>query len=664
MSGYAACGFLIIIILLIPVFFIILVSTDTFCFHDREDDRDGDRFPPDTHSKSSVNVRIPMTAPLNFGCCDPASTQCLMSVELRFVSADFGATTDTPHATYSLGVCFANLPLIVDITTLTIDEPLFAQSFETTTTTDDTGQFAVDIPLYTTDVQVSVRILQSSSTPVRQQTNKKVKKKSKSKYAVQYGESQPTTAISSALGTQFAITQTNADNFRKRSLLSVHKDDNTLLSQYLMLLHANRVALDTCGVDHMPDHGQQLGPLRATRAMAIVQIAVMDAVIVVTGAPLQTFSVSDAFSRLNRQTASLEAAVAQATHDTLVSLFPLQKHDLDKILRKMLASIEDSATKSNGILVGMTTARVILNQRSDDGSNHAEQKVGDRHNEYNVVDVPGIWSPDPISKVETALGSLWSRLVDPFTLHNASQFRAAPPPAFDTAEYIAAYEETKALGGDGTVTYTVRSDEQTAMGVYYAYDGDFPLCSPPRLYNELLQQLGVENIDDPVRFALLLALGNIALADAGLAAWDSKYEYNFWRPVTAIRARATSEHVASNPKWTPLGAPSGFTGTGFTPPFPTYPSGHATFGGAAIEVLRTFLGHDNVTFTFISDELNGDIDRLSPRSFTSLSQFEEENGYSRVLLGIHWRFDSTAGIAMGHAVAQHTLANAYTAYDK
>ena len=104
----------------------------------------------------------------------------------------------------------------------------------------------------------------------------------------------------------------------------------------------------------------------------------------------------------------------------------------------------------------------------------------------------------------------------------------------------------------------------------------------------------------------------------------------------------------------------------FTPPFPAYPSGHAVFGGALFQTLRRFYRTDDIAFTFVSDEFNGvTLDNegnprpLLPRSFTSLSQAEEENGQSRIYLGIHWSFDKTEGIAQGRAIADWVFDNAF-----
>ena len=225
----------------------------------------------------------------------------------------------------------------------------------------------------------------------------------------------------------------------------------------------------------------------------------------------------------------------------------------------------------------------------------------------------------------------------------------------------------KALGGDGIVTPTERTAEQTVTGIFWAYDGTPSLCAPPRLYNQITMQIADQMDTDVVELARLLALVNMAMADAGIAVWESKYYYEFWRPVTGIREADENPALLrpgdGNPAtvadltFTPLGAPaSNLTGPNFTPPFPAYPSGHAGFGGALFQVLRRFYERDHIAFTFVSDEFNGvtldhdgNVRPLIPRQFSSLSEAEEENGQSRIYLGIHWSFDKSEGIAQGDA---------------
>ena len=187
---------------------------------------------------------------------------------------------------------------------------------------------------------------------------------------------------------------------------------------------------------------------------------------------------------------------------------------------------------------------------------------------------------------------------------------------------------------------------------------------------------------DVEQFSRLLALVNTAMADAGIAIWESKYFYQYWRPVTGIRESDPgtgptglgdgNPDTIGDPTWSPLGAPaSNLVSMNFTPPFPSYPSGHAGFGGALFQTLRDFYGTDNIAFNFMSDEFNGltkdhngMVRPMVTRSFASLSQAEEENGESRIYLGIHWRFDKTEAIAQGRKVGDWVFDHAFTALGK
>ncbi len=435
----------------------------------------------------------------------------------------------------------------------------------------------------------------------------------------------------------------------------------------------NRIACDASGLDHTPVlpgenrvFGEQLGPCRAARAMAIVQIAVFDALNAIEGG-YQGYMNMPAV----REMASVDAAVAQAAHDTLVALFPSQKLDMDALLTEFLANDVRGqggpAGKARGIEVGAQAAAKILSLKAKDGSQHDEPRVGI---EFITSDLPGFWRQDPISLIPLALGASWGDCI-PFVMKSGSQFRLPPPPPLNSPEYTAAFDEVKRLGGDGTNTPTERSFEQTLIGLYWAYDGTPALCAPPRLYNQvtchIAEQMGTEGID----LARLLALANTAMADAAIAVWESKFYYQFWRPVTGIReadpgtgptgAGDGNDATVGDVAFSPLGAPaSNLQGPDFTPPFPAYPSGHAGIGSSLFQIMRRFYGTDNIAFTFVSDELNGvtqDNDGntrpLVPRSFTSLSQAETENAHSRIYLGIHWVFDATGGMSQGRTIADY-----------
>ena len=439
--------------------------------------------------------------------------------------------------------------------------------------------------------------------------------------------------------------------------------------------HWNRIAIDASGLDHTPlslgetrVFGEQLGPGRASRAMAIVHIAIFEVVNAFAG----TYRSYIGLPRAPQGT-SVDAAIAQTSHDTLVAMFPSQRPALRAQLNADLAVIPNGDSKTRGIVFGHVAAVGILARRANDGSRQADPRMGI---EYIPDDEPGVWRQDPISLIPIALGANWGK-VRPFVMRSPSQFRVPPPPAMTSAAYTAAFNEVKRLGGDDDVTSTERTPDQTFAGIYWAYDGTPSLCAPPRLYNQLTMTIADLKGTRGVSLARLLALVNVAMADAGVAIWESKFFYDFWRPVTGIREADAgtgptglgdgNPNTLGDPTFTPLGAPaSNLSGPDFTPPFPAYPSGHAGFGGALFEILRRFYGTDRIRFTFVSDEFNGEtrdndgmIRPLLPRTFSSLSQAEEENGQSRIYLGIHWSFDKTQGIAQGRRVARYVYDNAF-----
>jgi len=429
----------------------------------------------------------------------------------------------------------------------------------------------------------------------------------------------------------------------------------------------NEIANDASATDHIAVR-EQLGPGRSSRAMAIVHIAIFDALSAVTGEYESYTGI-----RAPSGPISMEAAISQAARDALAALFPAQVASFDGWLAEDLADVKNQKAKANGIKVGKQVASAILARRANDGSAKPEPVMGLEH---ITSDLPGRWRQDPISLVPIALGAYWSEC-KMFVLESASQFRVPPPPALDSAEYTAAYQEVKRVGGDSMATPTQRTPEQTQIGIYWGYDGTPGLGAPPRLYNQIAAQIAEQMGSDATETARLLALVNVAMADAGVTIWESKYHYDVWRPITGIReadpgtgptgAGDGNPATIGDPTWRPLGAPaSNLTGPDFTPPFPAYPSGHAGFGAVLFQTLRRFYGTDDIAFTFVSDELNGitrdndgSLRPLVPRTFVTLSQAEEENGQSRIYLGIHWRFDKTASIVLGRNVADYVFDHAF-----
>jgi hypothetical protein len=383
----------------------------------------------------------------------------------------------------------------------------------------------------------------------------------------------------------------------------------------------NEVLLDAVRADRTP-------PPAAARDMAIVHIAIDDAVNAID--PTHASYASRTKARGN---ASAPAAVAAAAHRTLVALFPAQSATFDAALAASLAGIPDGQFERKGVEVGRASADKILAARRDDGS--ADVVIYQRGTE------PGDWQPTPPAFQQQPALPRWPG-VTPFAIEDAAQFRPDGPPALTSGEYARAFDEVKALGSRDS---TARTPEQTTIAMFWA-DGA-GTATPPGHWNEIAQDVATARQNSLSQNARLFALLNIALADAGISCWDCKYDFDFWRPVTGIRAADSDGNPATvaDPAWTPLLV---------TPPFPAYTSGHSTFSSAAAAVLGRFFGTDRVSFTTTDDDTPGIV-----RSFTSFSQAAAEAGQSRIYGGIHWQFDNQdgqqAGRAIGNYVADHVL---------
>jgi membrane-associated phospholipid phosphatase len=378
----------------------------------------------------------------------------------------------------------------------------------------------------------------------------------------------------------------------------------------------------------------------------MVQGAVFDAINSIDG-KYEGYLVDERFPRW----ASIDAAGAQAAHDVLASLYPGQQAFFDSELAATLATVKDGKGEEMGIQAGQLAAARMLASRADDG---AMVDVP-----YTANTDPGHWQPDPMNPTQNALGVHWGD-VKPFVLGSTSEIAVPPAPAMTSTEYAAAYNEVKLLGGNGTTTPTARTADQTQIGLFWAYDVA-PMGTPMVLYNQILKTISKQMHNSVVENARLFGLANLAMADAAIVTWDVKWDQDVWRPIAGIRNGDLDGNplTIADPAWTPMGAPGDTYAPDFTPPFPAYTSGHAGFGAATFAVLREFYGTDKLHFTIGSDEYNPTLGGRQPvtRSFDSFSQANWENAISRIYLGVHWRFDATAGIALGEQIAARVMAD-------
>ncbi|MEI8381815.1 MAG: chloroperoxidase [Planctomycetota bacterium] len=410
------------------------------------------------------------------------------------------------------------------------------------------------------------------------------------------------------------------------------------------LITLNTVALDSAGVYGTAD---ERGPTRTSRALAIIHAAMFDA------ANSVDTQASSYLVKIPVTSASLDAAVATAASRTLTSLYPKQASRIKNLYNDYLTPLTDSGRRARGVMVGNMVADMMLLARYSDGS----QTVGS----YKPTGLAGDHNVDPLNRTQGFLDPTWGQ-VRTFALNNSFSYVPPPCPPLGSSEYAQAFADVKSLGGDGVITPTTRTAEQTEIGIYWAYDGSPGIGTPPRMYNQIVRTIAQQEMNTEAENARLFALVNLAQADAGIVAWKMKYNQRLWRPVLGIRGAGNDGNAATSPdtNWTPLGSPfSNCTNVcqNFTPPFPSYCSGHAAFGGAVFSVLEAFYGTDIVPFTFVSDELNGVttdshgvVRPYKPRTFISLRDAAVENARSRIFLGIHWKFDSDEGLRTGYAI--------------
>lgn len=426
-------------------------------------------------------------------------------------------------------------------------------------------------------------------------------------------------------------------------------------------LEANRKDFTDIPPGENKPRPEQGGPTLSSRALAIVHLAMYDAhagVVNTPGLPRYMNTPPNPASG-----ASAAAAVASAAHTTLCKLFPRQKSIFD-------TKLQSAGLAGPGVNEGQAFGRAVGEAMMVDRAN--DPGAGDAG--YTAPTNPGGHRVDPLNAGQSYHAPFYGARSKCFAVTERHALKA--PPALDSLEYLHALRQVRGKGirpelmGTLPTALHKRTVDETLIGIFWAYDGPRELGTPPRLYNLIVRAVAMQkknNVNDNAR---LFAFVNAAMGDAGILAWDQKYIHNFWRPVVGIREHDASMGPAGSqptdnisddcdPLWEPLGAPaSNSSDRNFTPPFPAYPSGHATFGAAAFHIVRLFYGvapgdrRSDAVFNgpFVSDELNGNSTdnagnkrpKHSRKFSEGLWQMIVENGLSRVYLGVHWFFDAFA----------------------
>lgn len=354
--------------------------------------------------------------------------------------------------------------------------------------------------------------------------------------------------------------------------------------------------------------------------MAFVQAAVYNATVAIDGG-YEPYG----FSLFAPSGASTDAAIAAAAHDTLVYLLPSQKSSLDALYTTSLAGIPDGQSKIDGISVGQAAALGIQAIRANDGRYAPTATFGT----IGPV-VPGEWQVVPPA---TSAQTPWIAFMHPFLLREASQFRSDPPPRVNGARFARELEEVRLYGGrENTAATTVlRTPEQTAIALFWNAN---VINQENRVYRDVAVQHRMNRVD-AVR---LLAMGELVVADAGVACFDSKYEHLFWRPQTAVRFTGDAD-------WLSLLN---------TPNHPEWPSAHGCVTGALARVLAKALGTSHIDVDIWGAE-GGAGTLTTMRHFDTVSDLDKEISDARVWIGFHYRSSVTEGIDVGRDVAAWTL---------
>ena len=329
--------------------------------------------------------------------------------------------------------------------------------------------------------------------------------------------------------------------------------------------------------------------------------------------------------------ASEEAAAAAAAHKILVTLYPTLTSTFDAQFTKSLARVADGQSETDGVTFGESIANQYLTWRTGDGSATAARLYApDATN-------PAEWQPTAPANAPALLPG-WGE-VKPFAMTSDAQFRPVAPPAMDSVQYATEYNLTKDLG---SINSTTRTADQTETALFWADGGG--TYTPPGHWNQIAEQVTVQQHTSLIDNARLFAALNISLADAGISCWDAKYTYKSCRPITAIRNgdNDTNTGTVGDITWQPLIV---------TPPFPEYTSGHSTFSGAAATVLSSFFG-SNYSFSTNSLGLPG-----TSRSFTSFTQAADEAGMSRIYGGIHFMSANRNGLDAGRKLGSYVVNN-------
>lgn len=355
------------------------------------------------------------------------------------------------------------------------------------------------------------------------------------------------------------------------------------------------------------------------RAAAITQLAVFEAVNSIVG------GYEPYVEKLPTPPgASADAAAVGAAHRALVRLFPDREPTLNGLRDASLAAIPAGPARDDGVAVGIAAAEVMIALRSNDGYGASVP--------FTPGTGPGEWQPTPPAHAP-AVGTAWGK-VTPFGITSAARFRPPPPPSLRSRRYAEDYREVKRVGAVDSVD---RPPHRTNVARFYA------VALGVECYHQGARQVSIVQGKSLIENARNFALLSVAVCDSLITSMAAKYHYRLWRPVTAIRLGDTdgNRRTRPDPDFLPLIN---------TPPFPSYPSNHATMAGAARLVLDRLFGPDGHAITLTSPKAPS-----MAFHYSAWRQIASDIDDARIFGGIHYRFDQEAGTRAGRRVGEDVL---------
>ena len=331
-------------------------------------------------------------------------------------------------------------------------------------------------------------------------------------------------------------------------------------------------------------------------------------------------------------------AAATAAYKVLSHYFPNSAAALTADYQAALAAIPNGVGKVHGIRVGEDAAAALIARRADDGINAAVPQPQDEPL------APGEWRPTPPGFVPMV--GTWLGFVDPLLIPSPTHFHLDGSPALDSAEYAADFAEVRDFGAAASVGAFVlqRTPEQTATALFHT-------VAPQFQHIEAIRDQITDRDLDIVDSARTLAVFTGSLADVSIACWRAKYDFKFWRPVTAIALADTDGNPATEvvPGWAALRN---------TAPYPDYTSGHACFTGSVSGSLDNLFGTGTLSPAYTMPSY---VDGVAERAYTTTDALDIETMNARIWNGFHFRSAMTDGNALGHAVADFVVANHFQA---